>query len=358
MPYVIGALAFLALAYRLYYSFVATKVLMLNDQIEAPSFRLFDKHNYYPMPKWVVFGHHFAAIAGAGPLVGPVLAAQFGFMPGFIWMLVGAVMAGAMHDVVILTASVRHDGKSLAEIAKIEISQFSGSITSIAVLIILVIALAGLGVVVVNALAESSWGTFTIAMTIPIAIFMGLWMFKFRKGRTVEATVIGVILLSLAVIYGKYIPGSPFESWFTFNRNTLTILLAAYGFIASVLPVWLLTFSQGLPQFNHEIDRHRITCGWDHISCARNQNAKFHPIYPWWRTDNSRYFISLLVHYYCLRCNIRISCLSKFRNDAKNDYERVSYQADSCWIHAGRGDGEHFGAYCRNKSFPARLLSD
>ncbi|MEI6678452.1 MAG: carbon starvation protein A [Mariniphaga sp.] len=240
MPFVIGALAVLALAYRFYYSFIAAKVLMLNDDGVAPSIRLFDKHNYYPMPKWVVFGHHFAAIAGAGPLVGPVLAAQFGFMPGFIWMLVGSVMAGAVHDVVILTASVRHDGKSLAEIAKAEISSFSGTITSVAVLIILVIALAGLGVVVVNALAESSWGTFTIAMTIPIAIFMGLWMFKFRKGRTVEATVIGVILLSLAVIYGKYIPGSPFESWFTYDRKTLTILLAGYGFFASVLPVWLL----------------------------------------------------------------------------------------------------------------------
>ena len=240
MPFVIGAFAFFALAYRFYYSFIAAKVLMLNDKEVAPSFRLYDKNNYYPMPKWVVFGHHFAAIAGAGPLVGPVLAAQFGFMPGFIWMLVGAVMAGGVHDMVILTASVRHDGKSLAEIAKAEISSFSGTITSVAVLIILIIALAGLGVVVINALAESSWGTFTIASTIPIAIFMGLWMFKFRKGRTVEGTIIGVILLSLAVIYGKYIPGSPFESWFTFDRKTLTVLLAGYGFFASVLPVWLL----------------------------------------------------------------------------------------------------------------------
>ena len=240
MPFVIGAFAILALAYRFYYSFITAKVLMLNDNEVAPSIRLFDKNNYYPMPKWVVFGHHFAAIAGAGPLVGPVLAAQFGFMPGFIWMLVGAVMAGGVHDLVILTASMRYDGKSLAQIAKAEISTFSGTITSVAVLIILIIALAGLGVVVINALAESSWGTFTIAATIPIAIFMGLWMFKFRKGRTVEATVIGVILLSLAVIYGKYIPGSPFESWFTFDRKTLTILLAGYGFFASVLPVWLL----------------------------------------------------------------------------------------------------------------------
>jgi carbon starvation protein len=240
MPFVIGALAVLVLAYRFYYSFIAAKVLTLNDGIEAPSIRLFDKNNYYPMSKWVVFGHHFAAIAGAGPLVGPVLAAQFGFMPGFIWMLVGAVLAGGVHDVVILTASVRHDGKSLAEIAKTEISSFSGVITSIAVLIILIIALAGLGVVVVNSLAESPWGTFTIASTIPIAIFMGLWMFKFRKGKTVEGTIIGVILLSLAVIFGKYVPGSAIASWFTFDHKTLTLLMAAYGFFASVLPVWLL----------------------------------------------------------------------------------------------------------------------
>ena len=207
MPFVIGALAFLSLAYRFYYSFIATKVLMVNDQTVTPAIRLFDKQNYYPMPKWIAFGHHFAAIAGAGPLVGPVLAAQFGFMPGFLWMLVGAVMAGGVHDMIILTASVRQDGKSLAEIAKTEISAFSGSIASIAVLIILVIALAGLGVVVVNALAESSWGTFTIAATIPIAIFMGIWMFIFRKGKTAEATIMGILLLSFAVIFGKNIRG-------------------------------------------------------------------------------------------------------------------------------------------------------
>jgi carbon starvation protein len=240
MPLVIGALAILALAYRFYYGFISAKVLTLNDLTVTPANRLFDNQNYVPMPKWVLFGHHFAAIAGAGPLVGPVLAAQFGYMPGFIWMLVGAVMAGAVHDLVILTASVRHDGKSLAEIAKLEISKFSGGIASVAILIILVVALAGLGVVVVNALAESSWGTFTIAATIPIAIFMGLWMFRFRKGKSVEATIMGVILLSLAVIFGKYIPSSSIAGWFTFDRKTLTILLAAYGFLASVLPVWLL----------------------------------------------------------------------------------------------------------------------
>jgi carbon starvation protein len=201
---------------------------------------MFDGQNYYPMNKWVLFGHHFAAIAGAGPLVGPVLAAQFGFMPGFIWMLLGAVMAGAVHDYVILSASVQHDGKSLAFIAKEEINKFSGGVTIFAIILILIVALAGLGLVVINALAESSWGTFTIASTIPIAIIMGLWMFKFRKGKTAEATVFGVIMLILAVVLGRYIPGSEYASWFSFSHRTLTIILACYGFVASVLPVWLL----------------------------------------------------------------------------------------------------------------------
>ncbi|HEX2976980.1 MAG TPA: carbon starvation protein A, partial [Bacteroidales bacterium] len=184
--------------------------------------------------------HHFAAIAGAGPLVGPVLAAQFGFMPGFLWMLIGAVVAGAVHDFVILTASVQHDGKSLAEIARVEINKISGVTTSFAVILIIVVALAGLGLVVINALAESSWGTFTIASTIPIAIIMGLWMFRIRKGKTAEATIFGVLMLIAVVIGGRYIPGSQFAGWFTFDHRTLTILIAIYGFLASVLPVWLL----------------------------------------------------------------------------------------------------------------------
>ncbi len=240
MPLIIVALAIFAIAYRFYYSFIASKVAIINDTIETPAHKLKDGHNYVPTSKWVLFGHHFAAIAGAGPLVGPVLAAQFGYFPGYVWLVLGAVIAGSVHDYVIFVASVRHDGKSLAEIALKEIGKVSGITASISVLIILIVALAGLGIVVVNALAESSWGTFTIAMTIPIAIFMGLWMFKFRKGKTVEATIIGVILLSLAVILGKYIPNSLFAPYFSFDHKTLTLMLAGYGFFASVLPVWLL----------------------------------------------------------------------------------------------------------------------
>ena len=219
MPFVIGTIAFFAIAYRLYFSFVAAKVAVKNDLNVTPAHRLFDGQNYYPMNKWVLFGHHFAAIAGAGPLVGPVLAAQFGFMPGFLWM---------------------HDGKSLAAIAKEEINKVSGITTTFAIILIIVVALAGLGLVVINALAESSWGTFTIASTIPIALIMGIWMFRIRKGKTLEATVFGVIMLVMAVVIGRYVPDSQFASWFTFNHKTLTILIAVYGFLASVLPVWLL----------------------------------------------------------------------------------------------------------------------
>jgi len=240
MYLVITALVIFALAYRFYFSFICAKVLTLNSARVTPAFRLYDGQNYYPTNKWVLFGHHFAAIAGAGPLVGPVLAVQFGYFPGFLWMLVGAVLAGAVHDLVILTASVRHDGKSIIEIARCEISKISGITTSVAVIIIIVVALAGLGLVVVNSLAESSWGTFTIASTIPIALIMGFWMAKIRKGKMAEATLFGIVMLVLAVIYGRYIPDSSFASWFTFNHRSLTVLLAVYGFLASVLPVWLL----------------------------------------------------------------------------------------------------------------------
>lgn len=240
MPLLIAAIVFFALAYRFYFSFIAAKVAVINDTNVLPSSRLYDGQNYYPMNKWVLFGHHFAAIAGAGPLVGPVLAVQFGYFPGFLWMVIGAVMAGAVHDFVILVASIRHDAKSLAEIAKVEISRLSGTTASVAILIILIVAMAGLGLVVVNSLSESAWGTFTIAATIPIALLMGIWMFQLRKGKVAEATIGGVILLTLAVIYGRYIPDSPIASWFMFDHSSLTILLAIYGFCASVLPVWLL----------------------------------------------------------------------------------------------------------------------
>ncbi|MBI3939831.1 MAG: carbon starvation protein A [Acidobacteria bacterium] len=229
-----------AIAYRYYSAFIAARVLALDEKRITPAHRLFDGQNYYPTNKYVLFGHHFAAITGAGPLIGPVLAAQFGYLPGLLWLVIGVVIGGAVHDFVTLVASIRHDGKSLAEIARKEVNSVVGVTTAIAVLFIVVIALAGLGLAVVNALRESAWGTFTIAVTIPLALFMGLYMYRFRKGKIWEATAIGVVLLLLAVIFGKHIPGSFLGPWFTLTKNQITFALAAYGLLASILPVWML----------------------------------------------------------------------------------------------------------------------
>ncbi|MBL7961122.1 carbon starvation protein A, partial [bacterium] len=239
-PLLLIALLVMAIAYRYYSAFIASKVVALNDAHETPAHTMNDGQNYHPTSKWVLFGHHFAAISGAGPLIGPVLATQFGFLPGYLWLLIGVCLGGAVQDFVILAASIRRKGKSLAEIARYEISPLAGLIGSIAILIIIVIALAGLGLAVVNALRESSWGTFTIALTIPIALFVGLWMYRIRPGRIGEASVIGVIGVFFAVIAGSWIPGSFLEPYFTLSREGIIISIAVYGFIASVLPVWLL----------------------------------------------------------------------------------------------------------------------
>jgi len=240
LPLLIAILCFFAIGYRYYSAFIAAKVLALDDSRVTPAHRLNDGQNYFPTHRWVLFGHHFAAITGAGPLIGPVLAAQFGFLPGLLWLVIGVVLGGAVHDFIILTSSMRRDGKSLAEIARTEIGPVAGFTTALAILFVVVVALAGLGLAVVNALKESSWGVFTIATTIPIAFYMGLHMYRFRKGKILEATIIGVTLLMGAVIGGRFIPGSPIAGWFTLSAHQLTVAIAAYGFIASVLPVWML----------------------------------------------------------------------------------------------------------------------
>ena len=240
LPIIIGSLCVIAIAYRYYSAFIAAKVLTLDDSRPVPSQTMYDGHNYYPTNKWVLFGHHFAAISGAGPLIGPVLAAQFGFLPGLLWLVIGVCLGGAVHDFMILAGSIRRRGKSLAEMARTEISPLSGLVAGIAILFIVVIALAGLGLVVVNALAESPWGTFTVGFTIPLALFMGLYMYRFRKGKIAEASIIGVVGLLTAVYLGGRIADSSLANTFTLSRNALILLMAAYGFIASVLPVWML----------------------------------------------------------------------------------------------------------------------
>jgi carbon starvation protein len=322
MPLLLGVLAVMAIAYRFYSSFLTTCVACVNPANPTPAERLNDGQNYHPTHRWILFGHHFAAISGAGPLIGPVIAVQFGYMPGLIWLVIGVCLAGAVQDFLVLTASVRHDGKSLAELAKHLLGPTTGVIASIAILFIVIIALSGLGVIVVKALGGesiklvpgstiayqgnlidkspanspancvalkvpdgatisystgafrrsesftievpkatawnetpgllvvpanaiekiqgSSWGTFTIFCTIPIALLVGLYMYRFRVGKIGEASLLGAIGVIGATIAGNWIPGSVLEPYFSLDRQGILIAICTYGFIASVLPVWIL----------------------------------------------------------------------------------------------------------------------
>ncbi len=314
MPVMIAVLCVLAIAYRYYSAFLAARVASLDATRETPAHQFNDGQNYHPTNKWVLFGHHFAAISGAGPLIGPVLAAQFGYLPGLLWIVIGVCLGGAVQDFLVLAASLRRGGKSLAQIAFSDIGKIAGTACTIAILFIIVIALAGLGKVVVKALGGeyvpypagsqlvfhanpsirtdriitipagtelhwgdgrsmtftdafqmkspkplsveggiatwptgavrlvpgSSWGTFTIACTIPIALLVGLWMYKIRPGRVVEASLIGAVLTLGATFIGGFVPGSPLEPFFNLKDTTVILAMAAYGFIASVLPVWVL----------------------------------------------------------------------------------------------------------------------
>jgi carbon starvation protein len=324
LPLLLAVLCILAIAYRYYSAFLAARVATLNDLRATPAHTLYDGQNYHPTNKWVLFGHHFAAISGAGPLIGPVLAMQYGYLPGLLWLVIGVCLAGAVQDFLVLAVSVRRGGKSLAEIARIELGRPAAVIVSAAILFIVIIALAGLGIVVVKALGGetvalrdgsqikldegtaptehasragfyhipagakllhpgqkeedaaawgeafgiqlpkdkklpeprdglvplppgtslevpgSSWGTFTIACTIPIALFVGLYMYKIRKGRVLEASLLGAAGVLAATFIGSFIPTSPLRDWFSLSYGQTTWALMTYGFIASVLPVWLL----------------------------------------------------------------------------------------------------------------------
>ena len=242
---VVAAACIYVLAFRFYGRWLARRVVELNDQRVTPAVRLNDGVNFHPTNKVVLFGHHFAAIAGAGPLLGPVLAAQFGFLPGFLWLVIGAVLAGAVQDFIILVASMRRNGRSLPEIAHDELGSITGTATAVAVLFIVVVALAGLGFAVVNALYHNAWGTFTIAMTIPIGFIMGFYLQKFRPGAVAEVSVLGVVLLVAAVSLGVSSHSRPMRWLFEFDKPTLVWLLAGYGFLASVLPGWMLLVPRG-----------------------------------------------------------------------------------------------------------------
>ncbi len=237
----IAALATYAVAFRFYSKFLAARVLSLDDLRRTPAERVNDGHDFVPTNRWVVFGHHFAAIAGPGPLIGPTLCAQFGYLPGTLWIIIGVVLGGAVQDFLILVGSLRRDGKSLGQMARDEIGMLGGFAALVGVLLIMVILMAVLGVVIVNALRGSPWGTFTVGATIPIALLMGWYMRFVRPGQVAEATMWGLGLVLVAVVAGRWVGESTvLAPFFTFNGKTLALMIIVYGFAASVLPVWLL----------------------------------------------------------------------------------------------------------------------
>src|SRR5438046_2017603 len=230
-----------AVGYRFYSRFLASSVFGLDDRRATPAERFNNGRDFVPTNRWVLYGHHFAAIAGAGPLVGPVLAAQFGFLPGTLWLVIGVVLGGAVQDFTILCCSLRRDGKSLGQMAKEEINATAGVTAMLAVLFIMIILLAVVALIVVNALKASPWGLFTIACTIPIALLMGWWMRTWRPGKVGEASLVGAALLLLALVGGGYVAGHPgLAAAFTHSGPALTAMIIGYGFVASVLPVWML----------------------------------------------------------------------------------------------------------------------
>ncbi len=238
---ILASVCTFATAYRFYSKFIAQKVFALSDETQTPSEKIDDGKDYVPTHKWVLFGHHFAAIAGAGPLVGPILASQFGFLPGTLWIIIGVVVAGAVQDFVVLCASMRRGGRSLGQMAKDEISPLAGIVALIAILLIMMILMAVLALVIVNALKASPWGTFTLLMTVPIAMLVGVYMKMLRPHKVMEGSIIGVVLTILAVVAGKWVALDPtLAPIFTLTGTQLAISVMVYGFVASVLPVWIL----------------------------------------------------------------------------------------------------------------------
>jgi carbon starvation protein len=238
---VLAAACTYAIGYRFYAKFIAARVMTLNDQRATPAERLRNGHDFEPTNKWIVFGHHFAAIAGPGPLVGPVLAAQFGYLPGTLWIIIGAVLGGAVQDFMMLFTSMRRDGKSLGQMARDEIGSVGGFTALLTVLLIMIVLLAVVALVVVNALKGSAWGAFTIAATMPIALLMGIYLRYWRPGRVLECSAIGFVLVMAGILAGRSVAASPvFGPWFTLGAMALAVAIIVYGFLASALPVWLL----------------------------------------------------------------------------------------------------------------------
>ncbi len=357
-PVLLGALCVYAIAYRYYSAFIAAKALALDDRRTTPAHAYPDGHNYVASPKWVLFGHHFAAIAGAGPLVGPTLAAQFGFAPGFLWILIGGVLAGCVQDFTVLVASVRHRGRSLADIARTEISPFAGLVAMVAVLFILLVTLAGLGIVVVNALSNSPWGVFTIGMTIPIAVVMGFWMFKSHAGKiTVTGpSIFGVVLLIGSVVAGHWVAQSGAAAALTFTPHQITILMAIYGLIASVLPVWLVLEPRDYLSTYVKLGTIIVLVIGVFVVHPNIQFPNFTPFVHGGRADHQRAAVPVSFCDDCVRRDLRLSLTGFVGHHAQDAGQRNGCPFHRIWRHDVRIHRGHSGPDCGLLADAGRLL--
>jgi len=308
-----AALCTYTIGYRFYSKWIAAKVLVLDDRRATPALVHEDGKDFVKTNKWIVFGHHFAAISGPGPLVGPVLAAQFGYLPGTLWILIGVVLGGAVQDFVILFCSIRRDGKSLGQMVKEELSTPAGVLALLGILAILIILLAVLALVVVKALAESPWGVFTVGATIPIALFMGGYLRFWRIGKVMEASAIGIACLLLAVWGGKLVYESEtLSKIFGLQDLNLAWAIILYGLAASVLPVWLL----GLSEHLHEAGHHLCAGHWDLSRVAGPAHAGLEPVRRWIGVGGGGEDIPILFHHHRLRVDIGISHTDREWHDA------------------------------------------
>ena len=321
---VFAAMCLFAIGYRVYGVFIANKVLELNSRRNTPSVTVADGVDYVETNKYVLFGHHFAAIAAAGPLLGPVLAAQFGYLPGALWIIVGAVLAGAVHDMVVLFASVRHNGQSLAKIAETEVGKTIGWVASIAIMFILVLTLAGLSIAVVNAMFSSPWGTFVVFATMPIAFLMGLYLHVWREGDVLGASIIGVVLLIGAVLVGPYVVANPtLSSIFTLSKTQISLIIPVYGFVASVLPVWMLLCPRDYLSTYLKLGTIAMLALGIVVRAAAAADGAGHPVHPRRRPDHPRQAVPVPVHHHRLRGHLRVPRHHRLRHHAQDDRQRA-----------------------------------
>jgi carbon starvation protein len=311
---VIAALCTYFIAYRFYSLFIAEKVLGVDPTRQTPAYCHNDGLDYVPTNRYVLFGHHFAAIAGAGPLVGPVLAAQMGYLPGTIWILAGVVFAGAVQDMTVLFLSTRRDGRSLGDMVRSEMGPVAGGIALIGVLLIMIILLAVLALVVVKALMGSPWGTFTVFCTIPIALLMGIYARFIRVGRIAEMSAIGIVLLLAALIYGRTVSENPaLAAWFDLKGETMALAIIAYGFVASVLPVWLLLAPR---------DYLGAARGRYHPGPTRVEDAGAHQVHRRHRPSVVGQHVPVPLHHHRLRRGVRLPFADRVGNDSEDAGER------------------------------------